>query len=103
MKKWEEERKKKQYAQKINQAKSTLKTQPKGARKSMMSSSGLQQNIGRYGQDDESEYYQQPDEIYANMIGNQISYDQFQEQMGLGKNYANDDQIASAGHIGMFS
>lgn len=32
MKKWEEERKKKQYAQKISGAKATLKTQPKGAK-----------------------------------------------------------------------
>ena len=32
MKKWEEERKKKQYASKINNVKSTLKTQPKGSK-----------------------------------------------------------------------
>jgi hypothetical protein len=32
MKKWEEDRKKKQYAQKIGAAKPTLKTQPKGAK-----------------------------------------------------------------------
>lgn len=30
MKKWEEDRKKKQYANKINNVKPTLKTQPKG-------------------------------------------------------------------------
>ena len=32
MKKWEEQRKRKQYAEKINNAKPTLKTQPKGAK-----------------------------------------------------------------------
>jgi len=32
MKKWEEERRKKQYQQKISGTKATLKTQPKGAR-----------------------------------------------------------------------
>ena len=32
MKKWEEERKKKQYADKISKVKPTLKTQPKGSK-----------------------------------------------------------------------
>ena len=32
MKKWEEERKRKQYAEKISKTKSTLKTQPKGSK-----------------------------------------------------------------------
>jgi hypothetical protein len=52
MKKWEEERKKKQYADNISKAKPTLKTQPKGAKvkKEVMIQSGLQTGIGRYSE-----------------------------------------------------
>ena len=49
MKKWEEERKKKQYADKISKVKPTLKTQPKGS-KIKMGTSATQQGIGKYSE-----------------------------------------------------
>lgn len=54
MKKWEEERKKKLYNNKIKQTKATLKTQPKGSKApnrtpNMMGS--------HYGYGDEEQYY----------------------------------------------
>lgn len=58
MKKWEEERKKKQYAQKINAAKPTLKTQPKGAKVAKhgtLNSSTNFQGMGRYSSNDYNE------------------------------------------------
>lgn len=60
MKKWEEERKKKQYAQKINQAKPTLKTQPKGSkasRQGTLSSSNHFQGISKYS--NQNDYHEQ--------------------------------------------
>ena len=44
MKKWEEERKKRQYADKIKGVKPTLSTQPKGYRKSTTGGSSIGQN-----------------------------------------------------------
>jgi hypothetical protein len=51
MKKWEEQRKKKLYAEKISNAKPTLKTQPKGTKVLTAQYSG-RNNIG-YGPDSE--------------------------------------------------
>lgn len=49
MKKWEEERKKKQFASKINNAKPTLSTQPKGSRVNRTPALSGQYNPSQYG------------------------------------------------------